>query len=303
MTDFLTRLAQRTLGLAPVVQPRIASRYAPSAEGLIAGDDVSSAPSHLESTSDSRTTSGQVVTAQTPTELLNAYRSPFSSSSEFRLPLTQIETTIASLKPLIHSVPNAEQNSSLTTSNPKTSPSDFDKTNNPNTSLIDSSKIHENHSKHLTSSSQVSSLSAERSLVNKTKDFPTLISKDFESQSAHFLPQSLIQPEQKAQIHPANLPLVPPATTKSSSIPSGIQEANIKSTLVIQDDGKPSSVHFPSSVVSSITQPEPTIEIRIGRIEVRGIQPETTKPRPKSTSVAPALSLNDYLHKRDGGKQ
>jgi hypothetical protein len=50
------------------------------------------------------------------------------------------------------------------------------------------------------------------------------------------------------------------------------------------------------------SQPSPTIEVTIGRIEVRGIQPE---PSPKSqgrksTKKSPALSLSDYLKQRDG---
>ncbi len=49
-------------------------------------------------------------------------------------------------------------------------------------------------------------------------------------------------------------------------------------------------------------QPPPTIEVTIGRIEVRGIQPEpsTNTQRRKSTKKSPGLSLSDYLKQRDG---
>ena len=40
MADFLTRLASRTLGLAPVAEPVIAPMFAPdSSEPVIAGND------------------------------------------------------------------------------------------------------------------------------------------------------------------------------------------------------------------------------------------------------------------------
>jgi hypothetical protein len=47
--------------------------------------------------------------------------------------------------------------------------------------------------------------------------------------------------------------------------------------------------------------PEPVINVTIGRIEVRAIrQPDPTKRR--QTSANAVMSLNDYLHKRGGGK-
>ena len=48
----------------------------------------------------------------------------------------------------------------------------------------------------------------------------------------------------------------------------------------------------------------PTIEITIGRVEVRAVQPPAPAPRPKTTSPhAPALSLEEYLRNQNGGRR
>jgi hypothetical protein len=306
MTDFLTRLAQRTLGLTPVVQPQIASRYVPAAEVMIANDYISSAPSNLEPASTSATAPEQVITAQTPTESLHVHTSPSLSSAEPRLPLAQMETTISSPTPLINSFSNSEQNSSLVTSDassPKTFPSGFGRNNNTETSLTGSLEPPKNHSEHSPSSSQPPFAPAANSPENSPDDFLPPSNKGFKSQSNPLLPKSPIRPEQKLEL--------PPAIANSSSLPLvNIQEANIRSTLVTQDGSKQSGfpstqsslVQLSSSATTPIKQPEPTIEIRIGRIEVRGLQPKPSKPHPKSTPAAPALSLSDYLNQRDGGK-
>ncbi|WP_445173407.1 hypothetical protein [Microcoleus sp.] len=46
----------------------------------------------------------------------------------------------------------------------------------------------------------------------------------------------------------------------------------------------------------------PTIQISIGRIEVRASQPPTPPPRTKSAQRGPTQSLQDYLKQRHGGK-
>lgn len=50
------------------------------------------------------------------------------------------------------------------------------------------------------------------------------------------------------------------------------------------------------------TTPVPTIQVTIGRIEVRAVSPESHPQRGAATS-APRLSLEDYLRARGGGKK
>jgi hypothetical protein len=147
---------------------------------------------------------------------------------------------------------------------------------------------------------------------------PQLIpSPSFKEPSSSPPPQSLKQPEQDPQVRSARLPLVPPAIAHSSSIPlvkgqeiSIGQETSAGSPWITLENRtqtefastQSSLVHLSSSITQPINQPEPEIEVRIGRIEVRGIPPTTLKPRSKSTSSTPALSLSEYLNQRDGGK-
>jgi hypothetical protein len=44
--------------------------------------------------------------------------------------------------------------------------------------------------------------------------------------------------------------------------------------------------------------PEPTIEVTIGRIEVRGAAP--AEPRRLSAKSSPGVSLDEYLRRRSG---
>ncbi|BAY09380.1 hypothetical protein [Calothrix sp. NIES-2098] len=55
--------------------------------------------------------------------------------------------------------------------------------------------------------------------------------------------------------------------------------------------------------VASSPAPTPTINITIGRIEVRGVNPPTPTPSTKSVRRSPALSLDNYLQQRNGSQR
>ena len=57
----------------------------------------------------------------------------------------------------------------------------------------------------------------------------------------------------------------------------------------------------PTSGLNSV-ETTPTIQISIGRIEVRASQPPTPPPRTESAQRGPTQSLQDYLKQRHGGK-
>lgn len=50
-------------------------------------------------------------------------------------------------------------------------------------------------------------------------------------------------------------------------------------------------------------KPQPAIRVTIGRIEVRAVSPPVPAPRSSTPRPAPALSLQEYLEQRDGGKR
>ena len=58
-----------------------------------------------------------------------------------------------------------------------------------------------------------------------------------------------------------------------------------------------------SSEGTAMPEPAPTIKITIGRVDVRAIMPAAPAPRPAPTRPSPALSLDDYLKQREGGRR
>jgi hypothetical protein len=52
----------------------------------------------------------------------------------------------------------------------------------------------------------------------------------------------------------------------------------------------------------SAQAPPPTIEVTIGRIEVRAVTPPEPPPRPRERQAPPKMSLDDYLRAHNGGR-
>jgi hypothetical protein len=61
-------------------------------------------------------------------------------------------------------------------------------------------------------------------------------------------------------------------------------------------------VSIPSEV-TAMPVPAPTIRITIGRVDVRAVVPATPAARPAPARPSPALSLEDYLKQREGGRR
>jgi hypothetical protein len=66
--------------------------------------------------------------------------------------------------------------------------------------------------------------------------------------------------------------------------------ARVRSSPTVQEQGVPNHVHH-----------APRITIRIGRVEVRAIPVTSPPPATRSRLPTPALSLDEYLRRRDGG--
>lgn len=310
MADFLTRLVQRTLGLASVVQPRIASPYAPAAEVITASDDAFSSSSNVRASS------------EPPPE---PFATTLTSTNVYIDQTLRSAAPGASPLPLIAPLSNPEETSSLTTpetSSQTTLHSSLRMGNNPSVTSIElpptsSLEAPQNHSEPLPAFSQLPFPPITNSSENRS--VPLLPQQSLESQVAPSTdeikpqqlssssnlgknssssPPSLNQPELKPQASAVRLPIAPPAIPHSS-LPLVNQQNRIPPGLVSTQTPLVSSS---SAITQPINQPEPLIEVRIGRIEVRRIQPATAQPRPRSTPSAPALSLSDYLNQREGGK-
>lgn len=313
MADFLTRLAQRTLGLIPVVQPRLISRFAPAVESMMANDYPVNAPSGTESDVGISTPTKDIAINQTSTEAmlpLGATQRAIATSIYFQNPQipnllnsSQTASSVTSFEPVTPQFSLPEPNSALLVPEPSQKPPPDSQNSIPGqTEKLTNSRqqITETHAESLNktifnpqtvstyppfSSSKITNLSSPISEVNSQfffhtsfnnfpdkDDYPPVVKTEIShlnqlNQTDFKLPPPLIAQENKT-------------TLKSASLPLSI--ANLSPSI------QPS--------------PQPTIEIRIGRIEVRGIQNSTPKPPPKSITKKPTLSLRDYLSQRNGGE-
>jgi hypothetical protein len=68
-------------------------------------------------------------------------------------------------------------------------------------------------------------------------------------------------------------------------------------SIVAQAAQKPQALAMPVEVASE----SPSINVTIGRIDVRAVMPQTPAPVRASARPRPALSLEDYLKQREGG--
>jgi hypothetical protein len=312
MTDFLTRLAQRTLGLAPVVQPRIASLYAPATEVTIS-DDQAFSPSPftaVDPTSESTPVTAEFIRTPTAPESLNVRSSQISNSENLRLPLPQIDAPAPSELPLISPlVTNAGQTSSPVipdTLQDFTSNSSIGQNSDPASSpLIDPFEEPRNNFENSRSPVSIAASSSTPS-TRETNQNPSLTQSNSENQPTNLLNQ----PSSTTEAN--RLPLVPPIGSDLSA-PSRIDLPEFTPAIPPQQqsdrrspgvDSPPASLlRAASTAMQSSPQPEPIIEIQIGRIEVKTTPSEPAKSRPKLASATPALSLSDYLNQREGGKK
>jgi hypothetical protein len=311
MTDFLTRLAQRTLGLAPVVQPRLASRYAPAAEIVI-----ETLPEALATPESSSQPSSQLLTEAQDISLPLRYPESLSRTAPDATLNTQnnltTNNTILIPPPLSPLSASSEVSRKDSEPLPSSSQPGISSLANSSKNSVESAALLPQQNLEVQAISPTGGL-VEPQPLNPAANLPVsnLPASNLKEPSATPEPQTLPQTEQKPQSLSPYLPLVPPATASSSSQPwSNGQEPSMGSPLVtLKSPTQPASAPTPSSlarlsslITHPVQKPEPDIEVRIGRIEVRGIQPATPKVRSRATPPTPALSLNDYLNQRDGGK-
>jgi len=100
-----------------------------------------------------------------------------------------------------------------------------------------------------------------------------------------------------------NMPLEP-----SSAANPKVETRSVSTEILPRQSSpiiRPQIVPLPESVALSapIANPEPqTIQITIGRIDVRAIAPSSSSPRQSPKPPTPNLSLQDYLKSSKGGR-
>ena len=108
-------------------------------------------------------------------------------------------------------------------------------------------------------------------------------------------------------------PTAPTTTTQPHQLITPTQQQNNRQSLLSQTmppvipmretavAAQPAIYPQPASLSHEAAPASQTIQVKIGRIEVRASSPEPL-PNPKKTRSNPALSLDEYLTQRQGGK-
>ncbi|MDB9346565.1 hypothetical protein PN509_07185 [Nodularia spumigena CS-588/02] len=306
MTDFLTTLATRTLGLTPVMQPLIASIFT-------AGEIYSAFDGEYESNGVDWERSHQIPSISQ----IQSENPGFNSVNTQRLTSNQPNSTLVNSNQItaIQVKPIVTQVNEISTVVNQDSPAAEISSDNIK---LDSTQRQPN------SQSQIKS-----SLINSQKATPIrsefLNNKD-KNKVNNYLQNNLIVAEnpsvlsQPQKIPNLNTPIVKSfpdspsdVVISQNSIPSASLSQKTASTIKPVVMTHPSSIYPQMELESRQSErinqretvpatPTPTITVSIGRIEVRA-SPQNTPPKThKSTRKEPGLSLQDYLKQRQGGK-
>jgi hypothetical protein len=113
----------------------------------------------------------------------------------------------------------------------------------------------------------------------------------------------VIATDQAAPEHPAAPPeaLMPPPPSRTLLVAPAIapRPGERQSSEIRLSD----RAAVPPSSPEAAAQTAPTIKITIGRVDVRAVMPERPASRPVPQRRSPAVSLEEYLKRRSGGKQ
>jgi hypothetical protein len=299
MADFITRLAQRTLGVAPVVQPLIASTFAPEQTSQFIGlvwDEEISAPSDDSERAESPLTMKtppsyapkglpeETATTRSEDQGLGVHITrPLASKSLNGPPKPRRP---ARSRPFEGGVASRQEDQSTALLAPQNQPQE-----NPPDAAKRGSLAGEVASRqvgHRTLASSESLLSERQEPLIDNKQGAALapvpspdIRDSLDAQDDTL--DSLVVPDRSA---PPAAPLVAPSTVRpqpNSEVERGPREPQAAAS-------EPSA---------------PTIRVNIGRIEVKAHTPSPAPltQRSKPARPSPKLSLDDYLNQRDRGQR
>lgn len=287
MANFFTRLAERSLGLSPVVQPTIASRFS----------SPSALPDAVNPVQPISPVQAQLSTPERDTAIKpNTTIKPIQAQAE---PEISLKTSLSNQLLQSSSTqpePNSKQPLQLSSTRPEPSskqfilpatdpiaPSPFIGEKSTQVSLEPFRVLHQSERIPVESHP----LSAIGQLTSETQSAPSAIPANSSSQQDALVPVpvSISQPPvtqqpSKSDRHTEN--------RSAPSAPVGIQPA-LRSIA-------PSS-EFSQAPVDRELLP-PTIRVSIGRVEVRAIMPTAPAPKVAPVRPRPAVSLNDYLKQR-----
>jgi len=283
MADFLARLAQRTLGSTPAVEPVIAPMYAPGP--VMAPESEPADAEEIPAPAQGGRARLQPVTAATLTPLGDAPRQappktePVAGEALKRQPVPAARTR-SPARPVSRSVTAAAPTPQA---EPRASPSGSLRTAD----------------------------TAEKQQAGATLDGPSRPA----SEALAAPPQAQPRKIKRVPEPPAPAPAIPPreaagplpASPRPEKRPGG--EA---AGLVVSPELKPSEPHPqrpPTTAAedragaAARSASAPAIHVTIGRVEVRAVTPPAPAVKPRRAAPSPSLPLEEYLKQRNEGRR
>jgi len=276
MTDFLARLAEQTLGRAPVVHPLVAPRFGPGRP--LGGEALSDSSEEAEADGE--------------------------GSHAFSERGTLTDSPSPGPMPALVS---KEGSSSVTPTRPRTeTPHRVVTDTEPSSDHVVESRSKKEDQGPMSSSSN-NAISATRSNAQKRATLDSTSARRRRAGSDRREPIETVPTEngirsKKLETFAPITPLVRSKDLPAMKHSTGNSPSLLKSSVA--EAHRQSSLHEVGEKLafSERSSPPPTIRVTIGRVEVRAIMPPAPPTRTKPARPGPALSLEDYLKQRNRGQ-
>lgn len=305
MADFLTRLASRTLGLAPMAEPVIASMFAPdpSLPAMTGPDEPLDASQQAAEPVAPRTAS-DLPSASPPEGMVHPVAPrPQSDPTESRLTPTSVgETTspaatAASDDGIVRDLPRRRR--------AQLSPAAASEAADEDALLMPAAGAPERRSPvgasaPATTTPAETPLSARPDSPDPSRTPSTWTEEPVTASGRSAVRQGRSASWDVGPDEPLLLPLNP------AEAPSMRRDARAAAVVTPADEPEPRRRAERGQAATAAMPPSspPTIEVTIGRVEVRAVHPPAPVARPKAAApAAPSLSLEEYLRNQNGGRR
>ena len=303
MANFLTRLVERTWGVAPTVKPAIAPLFAPNSAPILESESLS-----LVVNEKPRLDQDNNIQTQ-PNSTSNNIETQSNSATTQPKPSTNREILVSQVPSTpITPHPSSDHffSSSPITPSPITSSPTNSQTNNPtanNTPAV-RDELARNNTDNFNDNFKLEKLPQGQETQNNQSQ-KTQTVNSIPNQEIQDLPLSTNTEEHLLPVQPSfNL-----STTETKTLTNNKSVSSHHPTTPSSLTPHPSPHHpittSPAQATSSQTEipTQQTIKVQIGRIEIRAQTP--TKPSQSTTRQpqGPRISLDEYLRSHLGGKR
>ena len=299
MADFLTRLASRTLGLAPVAEPVIASMFAPdSSLPAMTGSDESLDAS--QEAAEPVVTRGVLPPISLPEDMVRPV-APRSRPDPIEARLTQPSAGETTLRTAMTVPDDAIVGDSPTRWRRQLSPEASSATADEDVLLIPLADASERLLLPQASAAAETPLAMPLTARSDSPD---------PSRTPSMWPEEPVAASGWSAARQG--PSVPPRDVEPDELllPLSPVEAmsmrpDARAAVTPADEPElPRRAERGQAAAAAMPPPPPTIEITIGRVEVRAVHPPAPVARPQSAAqAAPRLSLEEYLRNQNGGRR